>query len=256
MTLRLVGAAPTRENEMYTHTLNFALGEEIEALRDMVRRFAQEKIAPLAAEIDRANEFPPRAVAGARRARPARHHRRSRPWRLGHGLPCPGRRGRGDQPRLGLGRPLLRRPLQSLRQPDQPLGHRPSRRRASCPRCAPATRSARSPCRNPASGSDVVSMRLKADKKNDRYVLNGTKMWITNGPDAGHAGRLCQDRSGAQLARHHRLHRRGDESGLLGGAKARQARHARLQHRRAGVRRMSRCRSRMCCTRKAAASRC
>jgi isovaleryl-CoA dehydrogenase len=34
------------------------------------------------------------------------------------------------------------------------------------------------------SGSDVVSMRLRADKKNDRYVLNGTKMWITNGPDA------------------------------------------------------------------------
>ena len=34
------------------------------------------------------------------------------------------------------------------------------------------------------SGSDVVSMRLRAEKKNDRYVLNGTKMWITNGPDA------------------------------------------------------------------------
>jgi isovaleryl-CoA dehydrogenase len=36
----------------------------------------------------------------------------------------------------------------------------------------------------PGSGSDVVSMRLRADKKNDRYVLNGNKMWITNGPDA------------------------------------------------------------------------
>jgi isovaleryl-CoA dehydrogenase len=36
----------------------------------------------------------------------------------------------------------------------------------------------------PGSGSDVVSMKLRADKKNDRYVLNGTKMWITNGPDA------------------------------------------------------------------------
>ena len=36
----------------------------------------------------------------------------------------------------------------------------------------------------PGAGSDVVSMRLRAEKRNDRYVLNGTKMWITNGPDA------------------------------------------------------------------------
>ena len=36
----------------------------------------------------------------------------------------------------------------------------------------------------PGAGSDVVSMRLRAEKRGDRYVLNGTKMWITNGPDA------------------------------------------------------------------------
>ena len=36
----------------------------------------------------------------------------------------------------------------------------------------------------PGSGSDVVSMRLRAEKRNDRFVLNGNKMWITNGPDA------------------------------------------------------------------------
>ena len=36
----------------------------------------------------------------------------------------------------------------------------------------------------PGSGSDIVSLRLRADKKNDRYVLNGNKMWITNGPTA------------------------------------------------------------------------
>jgi isovaleryl-CoA dehydrogenase len=36
----------------------------------------------------------------------------------------------------------------------------------------------------PGSGSDVVSMKLRAEKRNDRYVLNGNKMWITNGPDA------------------------------------------------------------------------
>lgn len=36
----------------------------------------------------------------------------------------------------------------------------------------------------PGSGSDVVSMKLRAEKKGDRYILNGNKMWITNGPDA------------------------------------------------------------------------
>ena len=44
--------------------------------------------------------------------------------------------------------------------------------------------SARSPCREPGAGSDVVSMSTRAEKKGDRYVLNGTKMWITNGPVA------------------------------------------------------------------------
>jgi isovaleryl-CoA dehydrogenase len=43
---------------MYDNTLDFGLGEEIDALRDMVRRFARERIAPVAAEIDRSNEFP------------------------------------------------------------------------------------------------------------------------------------------------------------------------------------------------------
>ena len=43
---------------MYPHSMNFGLGEDIDALREMVRRFAQEQIAPLAAEIDRSNQFP------------------------------------------------------------------------------------------------------------------------------------------------------------------------------------------------------
>ena len=45
----------------------------------------------------------------------------------------------------------------------------------------------------PGAGSDVVSMRLRAEKQGDRYVLNGTKMWITNGHVRRHAGGLCQD---------------------------------------------------------------
>src|SRR5918994_3662769 len=49
---------PPGRSEMYDRTLNFGLGEDIDSLRDLVRRFAQDKIAPIAAEIDRSNEFP------------------------------------------------------------------------------------------------------------------------------------------------------------------------------------------------------
>jgi isovaleryl-CoA dehydrogenase len=50
----------------------------------------------------------------------------------------------------------------------------------------------------PGAGSDVVSMRTRAEKRGDRYVLNGNKMWITNGPDRRDAGGLCQDRPGGR----------------------------------------------------------
>ncbi len=48
----------------------------------------------------------------------------------------------------------------------------------------------------PNAGSDVVSMRTRADKKGDRYVLNGSKMWITNGPRGRDLRDLRQDRHG------------------------------------------------------------
>jgi isovaleryl-CoA dehydrogenase len=79
--------------------------------------------------------------------------------------------------------PLLQRAFQSLRQPDP----------AQCHRCAETTLSAtlgleracrRGAMSEPGAGPDVVSMRTRADKRGDRYVLNGNKMWITNGPDA------------------------------------------------------------------------
>jgi isovaleryl-CoA dehydrogenase len=85
------------------------------------------------------------------------------------------------------------------------------------------------------SGSDVVSMRLRAEKKNDRFVLNGTKMWITNGPDADTLvvyAKTDPDR----LARHHRLPDREADGRLFRRPETRQARHARLQHGRARLR--------------------
>ncbi len=88
----------------------------------------------------------------------------------------------------------------------------------------------------PGAGSDVVSMKPRADKKGDRYVLNGTKMWITNGRDADTLVVYAKTdpEAGARGITAFIV-----EKGMKGfstGAEARQARHARLQHRRTGVR--------------------
>jgi isovaleryl-CoA dehydrogenase len=87
----------------------------------------------------------------------------------------------------------------------------------------------------PGAGSDVVSMKLRADKRKDRYVLNGNKMWITNGPDADTLMVYAKTDPDAG-PRHHRLPDREGHGRVLRRAEARQARHARLQHLRTGVR--------------------
>ena len=87
----------------------------------------------------------------------------------------------------------------------------------------------------PGSGSDVVSMRTRADKKGDRYILNGSKMWITNGPIAEtHVIYAKTDATaGARGITAFIVEKR--LQGFLDRAEARQARHARLRHRRACV---------------------
>ena len=90
----------------------------------------------------------------------------------------------------------------------------------------------------PGAGSDVVSMRTRADKKGDRYVLNGSKMWITNGPVADTLVIYAKTDRTAGRARHHRIHCRKRFQGFCAGAEARQARHARLRHQRTGVHRL------------------
>ena len=88
----------------------------------------------------------------------------------------------------------------------------------------------------PGAGSDVVSMKTRADKKGDRYVLNGSKMWITNGPVAETLVVYAKTDPDGRPARHHRLHHREGHEGIFDRAEARQARHARLRHLRTGVR--------------------
>ena len=88
------------------------------------------------------------------------------------------------------------------------------------------------------AGSDVVAMRLRADRRGDRFVLNGSKMWITNGPQAGRSGGLREDPPGSGKARNIGISRGAWIQGILERRQARQARHARFGYRRAHLRRM------------------
>jgi isovaleryl-CoA dehydrogenase len=71
-----------------------------------------------------------------------------------------------------------------VRQPDQPLGNEEQKQKY-LPKLCSGEHVGALAMSEPGAGSDVVSMKLRAEKrKGDRYVLNGNKMWITNGPDA------------------------------------------------------------------------
>jgi isovaleryl-CoA dehydrogenase len=163
--------------------LDFDLGETADLLRDQVAAFAADEIAPRAAAIDRENEFPPdlwpklgslgllgvtvsEEYGGAGMG--YLHHvvameevsRASASVGLSYGAHsnlCVNqifRNGNDDQKRRYLPKLISGEHVGALAMSE------------------------------PGAGSDVVSMRLRADKKGDRYVLNGTKMWITNGPNA------------------------------------------------------------------------
>ncbi len=168
---------------MFHASMNFALGDDIEALREMVHRWAQERVAPMALDIDRSNEFPnalwremgdlgllgitvPEEFGGAGMGYLAHTvaveeiARASASVALSYGAHsnlCVNqikRNGSDDQKRQFLPGLISGEHVGALAMSEA------------------------------GAGSDVVSMKLRAEKRNDKYVLNGTKYWITNGPDA------------------------------------------------------------------------
>ncbi|MEW9806759.1 isovaleryl-CoA dehydrogenase [Mesorhizobium sp. ZMM04-5] len=169
---------------MYLNTLDFGLGEEVETLRDMVRRLAQDKIAPLAADIDRSNEFPAHL------------------WRELGALGLLGVTADPDFGGAGMGYLAHVVAMEEISRASASVGLSYGAHSNLCVNqinrwgteaqkerylpglCSGETVGALA-MSEPGSGSDVVSMKLRAEKRNDRFVLNGSKMWITNGPDAG-----------------------------------------------------------------------
>ncbi|MER9867942.1 isovaleryl-CoA dehydrogenase [Mesorhizobium sp. M0136] len=168
---------------MYTNTLNFGLDEDIEALRDLVRRFAQEKIAPIAAEIDRTNEFPAHL------------------WVELGGLGLLGITADPDFGGSGMGYLAHVVAMEEISRASASVGLSYGAHSNLCvnqinrwatqaqkekylPSLCSGEKVGALAMSESGAGSDVVSLRLRAERRNDRYVLNGTKMWITNGPDA------------------------------------------------------------------------
>lgn len=163
--------------------LNFGLGETVDMLREQVNHFAAAEIAPLADQVDRENAFP------------------NELWpKLGDmgllGMTVSEEYGGSD---MGYLAHVVA--MEEISRASASVGlsygahsnlcvnqiHRngtAEQKAAYLPDLVSGKKIGALAMSEPNAGSDVVSMKLRADKKGDRYVLNGSKMWITNGPDA------------------------------------------------------------------------
>jgi isovaleryl-CoA dehydrogenase len=163
--------------------LDFQLGEDIEALRDTVRAFAEAEIAPRAAEIDRSDRFPMdlwRKMGG-----------------IGVlGITVPEAYGGAD---MGYLAHMVA--MEEISRASASVGlsygahsnlcvnqlkrnGNDAQRRKYLPKLISGEHVGALAMSEPGAGSDVIGMKLRAEDKGGYYLLNGTKMWITNGPDA------------------------------------------------------------------------
>jgi isovaleryl-CoA dehydrogenase len=165
-------------------SLNFDLGETADMLRDSVRSFAAAEIAPRAAEIDRDNQFPmdlwPKFGAlGLLGVTVPEEYGGAGLGYLEHVVAME------EISRASASVGLSYGAHSNLCVNQIKLNGNEAQKRRYLPRLISGETVGALAMSEPGAGSDVVSMRLRADKQGDRYILNGTKMWITNGPDAG-----------------------------------------------------------------------
>ncbi len=163
--------------------LNFALGDTADMIRDSVTRFARDEIAPLAAEIDRTNDFP----------RPL--------WEKMGALGILGVTVDAEYGGAGLGYLEHCVAMEEVSRASASVGlsygahsnlcvnqlrrnGTEQQKRAYLPKLISGANVGALAMSEVGAGSDVVGMTTRAERKGDRYVLNGAKMWITNAPDA------------------------------------------------------------------------
>lgn len=169
-------------NAPYT-TLNFGLGEEIDMLRDMTFQFAKAEIAPRAEKIDLDNQFPMDL------------------WKKFGDLGLLGITVEEDYGGSNMGYLAHCVAMEEISRASASVGLSYGAHSNLCvnqirkngseaqklkylPKLCSGEHVGALAMSEPNAGSDVVSMKLRADKRGDHYVLNGNKMWITNGPDA------------------------------------------------------------------------
>ena len=163
--------------------LDHALGEEINMLRDVVYKFAQAEIAPRAAEIDVQNNFPAdlwqkMGKLGLLGITVSDEYGGSAMGYLAHVVAMEeiSRASASVGLSYGAHSNLCVNQISKNGSHEQKLKY--------LPKLCSGEHVGALAMSEPGAGSDVVSMQLKAEKKGDVYVLNGNKMWITNGPDA------------------------------------------------------------------------
>ncbi|HYC05721.1 MAG TPA: isovaleryl-CoA dehydrogenase [Azospirillaceae bacterium] len=164
-------------------SLDYGLGDTADMIRDQVRSFASDEIAPRAAEIDRTDQFPMDL------------------WRKMGDLGVLGITAEEEYGGAGLGYVEHMVAMEEISRASASVGLSYGAHSNLCvnqirlngsaaqkdrylPKLVTGEHVGALAMSEPGAGSDVVSMKLRADKRGDRYVLNGTKMWITNGPDA------------------------------------------------------------------------
>ena len=163
--------------------LDHGLGEDLDMLRDLVYKFAQAEIAPRAAEIDKNNEFPAdlwrkMGDLGILGVTVAEEFGGSNMGYLGHVVAMEeiSRASASVGLSYGAHSNLCVNQIHKNGSAEQKTRY--------LPKLCSGEHVGALAMSEPGAGSDVVSMKLKAEKKGDVYILNGNKMWITNGPDA------------------------------------------------------------------------
>src|SRR3954469_22069219 len=163
--------------------LNFGLGEDLEALRDTVHAFARSEIAPRAAEIDRSDRFPmdlwrKMGEIGVLGITVPEEYGGANMGYLAHMLAMEEISRASASVGLSYGAHSNLCVNQIKRNGNE------AQRKKYLPKLISGEHVGALAMSEAGAGSDVVSMKTRADKKGDRYVLNGSKMWITNGPIA------------------------------------------------------------------------
>lgn len=168
---------------MHYPSLNFGLGETIDMLREQTRNLVDAELAPRAAEIDRENQFPQEM------------------WRRFGDMGLLGITVPEEYGGSGLGYLAHVVAMEEISRGSASVGlsygahsnlcvnqinrnGTPEQKAKYLPKLISGEHIGALAMSEPNAGSDVVSMKLRADRKGDHFVLNGSKMWITNGPDA------------------------------------------------------------------------